>query len=78
MSRANDGRIDTDLVDEGFCKTCGVELPFCAWYFYDFDRCPDCHLEVERKRVMRVFGSTDTADVIPSVEVNTVDQESDR
>lgn len=58
----DDGRLEGS--SEGFCKDCGVELPFCAWYFEDFERCPDCFLEVAEKRVFRVFGSTETADVI--------------
>ncbi len=58
----DDGRLEGDA--EGYCKTCGVPLPFNVWFFEGFERCPDCYLEIQEKRVARAFGTTETVDLL--------------
>lgn len=58
-----------EIDDSQHCLDCGIALPFDALLLYDLDRCPECHLEREKKRVMAAYGSTETVDAMASWDI---------
>lgn len=69
MSERKGSKLELD--DEGYCKICGVPLPWLPVIVFGYERCPECILEETREELYARFGSTKTSDIIRQNEYDT-------